>query len=167
MLALPTILCFMFKMPFEPLVISAIGLFLMIVLFGWMFSIGAWCNSKLSGSDQGNIIGYGCGLALPIVYMLMFILIYLPQVSSGSPPLRPPLWLLPMHMLSLAGIFYGVWFTARKLNSLLDQEKVNFMIFSNAFFMLFVFPLGLWVIQPAVNQLYHRLTPSEMFSHED
>ena len=30
------------------------------------------------------------------------------------------------------------------------------MIFSNTFFMLFVFPLGVWLIQPGVNQLYYE-----------
>ena len=72
-----------------------------------------------------------------------------------------------MHMLSLAGIFYGTWFTARKFKSLLENEDADFLIFSSTFFLLFIFPLGIWLIQPNVNQLYYKLTPSELFRRDD
>ena len=44
MLALPTIMTLMFKIPFKPLVASSIGLFMMLVLFFWMLSVGNWAN---------------------------------------------------------------------------------------------------------------------------
>ena len=72
-----------------------------------------------------------------------------------------------MHMLSMAGIFYALWFTARKFKSLLENEDADFMIFSSTFFLLFIFPIGIWIIQPNVNQLYHRLTPTEWFNRDD
>lgn len=167
MLALPTALCFMFRIPFEPLVIASIGLFLMFVLFGWMFSVGAWCNSQLPESRRSSVIGFAAALILPIVYLLMYILLYLPEVQDGRPPDRPPLWFLPMHMLSLAGIFYGFWFTASKFKSLLEDEDADFMIFSSTFFLLFIFPLGIWIIQPNVNQLYLSRNPAEMYKRND
>lgn len=167
MLVLPTALCFLFKIPFEPLIVATIGLFVMIVLFGWMFSIGAWCNKHLPASRQSSVIGFAGALAIPIVYALMYILLVIPGFSADTPPSRPPLWMFPMHMLSLAGIFYGIWFTARKFKSLLENQDADFMIFSSTFFLLFIFPLGVWIIQPNVNQLYYKLTPSEMFSGEN
>ena len=167
MLILPTLLCFMFKVPFEPLVIAAIALFLMIVLFGWMFSVGVWSNSKLPEERRSNIVVFAAALILPTVYMLLYILIILPKINAGTPPSQLPVWMMPMHMLSLAGIFYGIWFTARKFKSLLENEDADFLIFSSTFFLLFVFPLGIWIIQPNVNALYSRLTPEEMFKRED
>jgi len=47
MLALPTIMSLMFKIPFGPLVSASIGLFMLVVLFAWIFSIGAWSNRHL------------------------------------------------------------------------------------------------------------------------
>lgn len=167
MLALPTALCLLFRIPFKPLVVATIGMFVMIVLFGWMFSVGAWSNSKLPESRQSSVVGYAVALVLPIVYLLMYILFYLPGLEAHGPPTVPPLWLLPMHMLSMVGAFYGFWYTARQLKSLLVNEDADFMIFSSTFLFLFIFPLGIWIIQPSVNQLYYRLTPSEIFGNED
>ena len=31
------------------------------------------------------------------------------------------------------------------------------MIFSSTFFLLFICPIGIWLIQPGVNELYSRL----------
>ena len=156
MLALPTALCLMFGIPLKPLVVASIGLFLLLVLFGWMFSIGSWANSRLPETRRRSPLPFAVGLVIPLVYLLMYVFLYLPQLAQGAPQ-RPPLWLLPMHMLSMIGIFYGFWYTARQLKSLQENEQADFMIFSSTFFLLFIFPLGVWLIQPAVNQLYQRL----------
>ena len=157
MLALPTLLCFMFDIPFRPLIVSTIGLFLMLVLFGWMYSVGNWANRRLPESRRRNPLPFVVGLVIPLVYVLMYVFIYLPQLQAGGPPERPPLWLLPMHMLSMVGIFYAFWYTARAFKSLLENEEADFLIFSSTFFLLFIFPLGVWIIQPSVNSLYRRL----------
>ena len=167
MLMLPTALCFLLRVPFQPLVVASIGLFLMIVLFGWMFSIGAWCNARLPDVHQNSVVLFAAALVVPLLYLLMYILLYLPQLQSGGPPEKPPLWLLPMHMLSMLSIFYAFWYTSRKYKSLAENEDADFMIFSSTFFLLFIFPLGLWIIQPEINQLYHRLTTSEPAGDED
>jgi len=159
MLALPTILSLMFKIPFGPLVSASVGLFILLVLFAWMFSIGTWSNRHLPESRRRSMLLFGVSLALPIIYVLMYIILYIPLLESGGPS-RPPLWLLPMHMFSMLGIFYGIWYTARQLKSLLENEDADFMIFSSTFFLLFIFPIGIWLIQPEVNQLYYKLEQS-------
>ncbi len=166
MLALPTIMSLMFDLPLEPLVVATIGLFMMLVLFGWMFSIGAWANRHLPESRRRSPLPFAVGLLLPLVYLLMYIFLYIPLLQEGVPS-KPPLWLLPMHMLSMVGIFYGLWYTARQLKSLQENTDADFMIFSSTFFMLFIFPLGIWLIQPSVNQLYARLEQEPADPDED
>ena len=156
MLALPTVMSLLFGIPFEPLVAASIGLFMILVLFLWMFSIGAWSNRRLPESRQRALLPFAIALAIPLIYLLMYIFLYIPQLGNGAPS-KPPLWLLPMHMLSMVGIFYGIWYTARSLKSLQENQDADFLIFSSTFFLLFIFPLGLWLIQPSVNQLYYRL----------
>ncbi len=163
MLVLPTLLCFMFGIPFRGIVIASIALFLMIVLFAWMFSIGAWSNAHLPAERQRGLLLYGIGLVLPIVYLLLYIILVMPVLESNTPPSQPPVWILPMHMLSMAGVFYGIWFTAKQFKSLQENEDANFLIFSSMFFLLFIFPLGVWIIQPSVNELYAKLDPASQF----
>jgi hypothetical protein len=156
MLALPTVMTLMFGIPLKPLVVASIGLFLLLVLFLWMFSVGSWSNRHLPGPRRRNPLPFAIALAIPQVYLLMYIFLYIPQLADGGPP-RPPLWLLPMHMLSMAAVFYGLWYTARQFKSLQENEEADFLIFSSMFFLLFIFPLGVWLIQPGVNELYHKL----------
>ncbi|MDH3536413.1 MAG: hypothetical protein OER87_11760 [Gammaproteobacteria bacterium] len=131
-------------------------LFLMLVLFLWMYSVGAWCNRQLPESRRRSPLPFVAGLVVPIVYLLMYIFLHVPLLEDG-PPAKPPLWMLPMHMLSLLGIFFGLWYAARQPKSLQQYEDADFMIFSSTFFLLFICPIGIWLIQPGVNELYSRL----------
>ena len=160
-LILPTALCWLWRVPFQPLVVASIGLFMLIVLFAWMGSVGLWCNTRLPESRRSNPIAFVGSMLIPLVYVLMYIFAYLPQLAAGGPPDKPPLWLLPMHMLSMVSVFYVFWFTASRYKSLLENEDADFLIFSSTFFLMFIFPLGVWIIQPSVNELYHRLTTAE------
>lgn len=166
MLALPTIMSLMFDIPFEPLVAATIGLFMMLVLFLWMFSIGAWSNQHLPESRRRSPLPFAFSLVVPLVYLLMYIFLYIPLLADGAPS-KPPLWLLPMHMLSMVGIFYGIWYTSRQLKSLQENQDADFLIFSSTFFLLFIFPIGVWLIQPNVNQLYNRLEQIPDSADED
>ncbi len=168
MLALPTAMSLVyFGLPLKLLIVATIGLFMMIVLFAWMFSIAAWSNARLPPERRRSLLPFGTGLALPIVYALMYIFLVIPELESASPPTRPPTWMLPMHMLSMVGIFYGIWFTARQFKSLQEKQDADFLIFSSMFFLLFIFPLGIWIIQPAVNQLYAELESGEPAGDEN
>jgi len=67
MLALPTIMSLMFKIPFGPLVSASIGLFM---LFAWMFRIGTWSNRHLPESRRRSVIPFGIWLIRPEVIQL-------------------------------------------------------------------------------------------------
>ncbi len=145
----------LFGIQFNPLIVSSIGLFMLLVLFMWMLSIGIWSNRQLTALEQRNSTIFIIGLVLPIAYLLA-----VPELSAGN-AVKPKLWMFPLHMLSLVGIFYGICYTAGQLKALLESKDANYMIFSNTFFMLFIFPIGGWLIQPGVNQLYHDSKQSE------
>ena len=70
MLALPTIMSLMFKIPFGPLVSASIGLFMLLALFAWRFSIGAWSNRHLPESRRRSVIAFGIWLIQPEVNQL-------------------------------------------------------------------------------------------------
>ncbi len=63
----------------------------------------------------------------------------------------------------MAGVFYGIWFTAKQFKSLQENEDADFLIFSSMFFLLFIFPFGVWILQPSVNELYAKLDPASQF----
>ena len=95
-------------------------------------------------------------LALPTALCLMFSIPFKPLIVSTV-----GLLVLFMWMLSI-----GIWYTASQMKALLESKDADYMIFSNTFFMLFIFPLGVWLIQPDVNQLYHQ-SPHSVNADDD
>jgi hypothetical protein len=164
MFLIPTAMSQIFGLPFDALVVAAIGLFMLLVLSLWIYSIAIWCNSKLPEARQSSTLLFVVALVIPLVYVLMYLFFYMPLLQTSGAPAKPPLWLLPMHMLSMLSLFYSFWFTSNKFKSLLDNEDSGFMIFSSTFFLLFISPLGLWIIQPSVNELFHKLAKSDLSS---
>ena len=160
MIALPLALTYLMQFTYTVSLVGSIVLFVLIVVFSWLFSIGKWANQHLPENQQKNLGLFTLSFVIPIVYVVLLILAYFPTLNPDSIP-QPPSWVFPLHMLSLAGIFYGLWFSAGRYMALLKDQKVNFLIFSSAFFLMFIFPLGIWIIQPSVNRLFYSLDHSE------
>jgi len=160
MIVLPLALTYLMKFTYTGSLIGSLVLFVLIVVFAWLFSIGKWANQHLPQDQQRNLILFSLGFALPLVYILLLILLYLPTLSPDSRP-QPPSWMFPLHMLSMAGVFYSIWFSTRQYMALQRHHDTDFMIFSNVFFLMWIFPLGIWIIQPGVNQLFDKLDNSE------
>ncbi len=160
MAVLPLILTYMLRFEYTATLIGSLVFFVVIVVFSWLFSIGIWANQHLPQDRQKNLFLLALGFTIPLVYILLLILVYFPTLSPESRP-QPPGWMLPMHILSMIGIFYSVWFSARQYLALQREREVDTTRFSNIFFLMWVFPLGIWIIQPGVNQLFNKLNNSE------
>jgi len=160
MIVLPLGLTYLMQFEYTVSLIGSLVLFVLIVVFAWLYSIGKWANQYLPQDQQKNLVLFTLGFILPIVYLILLILLYLPTLSPDSRP-QPPNWVFPLHMLSLAGIFYCIWFSAKQYMALLRKHDVDFLIFSNAFFLMWIFPLGIWIIQPSVNKLFDKLDNNE------
>ena len=160
MIVLPLALTYLMQFTYTVNLIGSLVLFAVIVVFAWLFSIGKWANQHLPEDQQKSPTLFTLGFIVPIIYIVLLILVYLPTLSPDSRP-QPPNWMLPLHMLSLIGVFYGIWFTARQYMALQRYHDVDFLIFSSAFFLMWMFPLGIWIIQPGVNELFDKLDNNE------
>ena len=57
------------------------------------------------------------------------------------------------HILSMFGIFYSLYFVAKTFKTVELQREVTFSDFAGEFFMIWFFPIGIWVIQPKINKM--------------
>ena len=166
MAVLPLILTYMLRFEYTATLIGSLVFFVVIVVFSWLFSIGIWANQHLPQDRQKNLFLLALGFTIPLVYILLLILVYFPTLSPESRP-QPPGWMLPMHILSMIGIFYSIWFSARQYIALQREREVDTTRFSNIFFLMWIFPLGIWIIQPGVNRLYDKIDNSNILSRDD
>ena len=137
-------------LPDRILGMAVTSLIFMALYVGWLWSIAAKANQKLNPSLQKSTKWMGLGLAYAAFY-LVGALMLLP--STTSPGKGLPGFIIPMHLLAMFAIFYALAFTAKQLVTLERQQKVSFFEYSGPFFLLWFFPIGVWFIQPRVNQL--------------
>ena len=133
------------------LAVLAMGLF-----GGWFWAMGTRLATLLPPSAPARLGWFKAGLRLAGAYLLLLIALVL-VTASGAQPSFNPLWMLlilPLHLPSMAGIFYAVFFVARTLKAVELQRPVQLGDYLGEFFLLWFFPVGVWIIQPRINQLF-------------
>ena len=124
----------------------------MVILIGWMYTIGIKSNSLLPAELKKNTILYTLGFITPLIYGVLVATLFFPTIQDGAAQ-KPPIWFVPLHLASMFGMFYGLYFTAKQFTALKTGRAVKFLDYSGPFFLLWFFPLGVWFIQPSINEV--------------
>ncbi|MEE4175461.1 MAG: hypothetical protein V2I57_14510 [Xanthomonadales bacterium] len=124
------------------------NILMVIGLYGWLYSIGVSANSQLQPDLKRNDLGFKLGLGYAGAYSLVFFGL----IGSEFMAERMSM-IMPLHLLAMFGAFYGLWFSARQLVALKESRKVTFAEYSGPFFLMWFFPIGVWFVQPIVNEL--------------
>ena len=127
-------------------------LILMFIVIGWLYSVGSTSNKLLPVHLQKNTFIYKTGYSVPFIYGILLTLFFFPTVNDAGVQ-QPPAWMLPLHLLSMLGMFYGLYFTAKQFTALKNNAPVKFLDYSGPFFLMWFFPVGLWFLQPIINKL--------------
>jgi hypothetical protein len=75
---------------------------------------------------------------------------------SAGEQLNPVIFalIIPLHLFSMFCIFYSLYFIAKALKTVESQKTVSFSDFAGEFFLIWFFPIGVWIIQPRINKLF-------------
>jgi hypothetical protein len=128
--------------------IDIIAMFLFAFTFSaWLISISWGASRKLPHDLQSSI--------KPMIVCLVLFIFY---VSFGtgylfSLPGGIPSYGLVIHILSIFAIFYAMGFTAKQLIKVKLGKNITFSQYIGHVFLFWFFPIGVWLIQPAVNKL--------------
>lgn len=136
---------------------GVITLIWMLVLVGWFYSVGSNANKRLPEGLRKNTAIYRTGFFVAILYAALMAIIVFPNVAlSPQQPFAPPAWLVPLHLGTMFGMFYGLWFTAKQFVTLQKNESVAFLDYSGPFFLFWFAPVGVWFLQPRINELFRQ-----------
>ncbi|WP_339884408.1 hypothetical protein [Polaribacter vadi] len=132
------------------------------VLFGWFWSISIGLQTKIPRNIKMKTKKFKIFFFIPLVY-IFFISLFIGGVFSGiklngTEPSGGYVIgmigiILPLHLLSMFGIFYSIYFVAKTLKTVELQKEVNFGDFASEFFMLWFYFIGIWIIQPKINKI--------------
>ena len=126
---------------------------------GWIWSIAVDLNLKLPEGIELNIRKFKILFSIPILYIFL-ILIWLGYTFGGGiaelESVNPKViaWIIiPFHILSLSMILWGIGFAAKTLKCMELGQMAKFSEYLGEIVLIWFSMIGLWVIQPKLNEL--------------
>lgn len=146
--------------------IAPMMIVLVLFYYGWYWSVAMGLQSKLPPYVQMKITKFKWFFLIPFFYMLglsfgmeLFFSSYIPDLMNGEIIPDPQKILIivailvPIHFFSIFGIFYSIYFIAKTIRSVELQRETRFEDFIAEFFLIWFFPIGIWILQPKINKL--------------
>jgi len=132
------------------------------LFFGWLYALSTNLHKKLPATVPMNLSLFKTFLIIPAVYLLAISIGMLSMFSTITPD-NPPnpviiVMILPVHLFSMFCIFYCFYFNAKALRAVELQRPVTFSDFSGEFFLIWFYPVGIWLLQPRINKLFDPAT---------
>lgn len=133
-----------------------------LALFGWLWSIGMGFQNKIPVNVKLKVKRFKLFFFIPFLYILILISVFsfvlLNAISLNPNPNLGLIALLfavifPLHLFSIFCIFYTFYFIAKTIKTVELQRDVVFADFMGEFFMLWFYPVGIWILQPKINKL--------------
>ena len=118
-----------------------------VCIFVWLWAMGSFLNSIQKLGVRLNLSFFRVALVFVSVYMVVFF----PVVLIAEPPAQV---IVPLHLFATSCIFYAFYFVARSLATTNKGRQVSFRDYAKPLILLIIFPIGVWSIQPRINQLW-------------
>ncbi|OYU95803.1 MAG: hypothetical protein CFE21_11745 [Bacteroidetes bacterium B1(2017)] len=139
-------------------ILSVVMVITMCIFLAWFYSLGTNLHKKLPPTVSMNLTLFKILLLFPLLYLVsitVFMLTMLPTLGVGSRPnFLPFSAIFVVHFFSMFCIFYCLYFNAKALKSVEWQKPVTFGDFAGEFFLIWFFPIGVWILQPRINELF-------------
>lgn len=145
-------------MKFLPLVM----MLFMSILFGWLWSVAVGLQNKIPENIKMKVTKFKAFFFIPLVYIL-FILIVFAGFSESLFSINTEnntrfhvgifVAIFLMHVFSIFCMFYTLYFVAKTFKTTELQRQVTFSDFAGEFFLIWFFPIGIWILQPKINKM--------------
>ena len=119
----------------------------MLCFVGWLWAMGSFLNSIQKQGVKLKLSFFRLALIYPPVYVVVFL-------AAFNTPELPIQVVLPLHVLAIFCLLYCFYFVARSLATVNKGKEVAFTDYAKPLILLYFFPIGIWSIQPRINQLY-------------
>ena len=135
----------------------------MAVFFGWFWSVAIGLQKKVPENVSMKVKKFKVFFFIPLIYMIIILLLVLSVSQSGlldsnSAPNFANIGvffavIFPIHFFATFCILYSLYFVAKTFKTVELQREVTFGDFAGEFFMIWFFPIGIWIIQPKINKM--------------
>jgi len=130
------------------LVIFAATMLTMLPWFGWLWAAGSFLSSFQQTIFVPKLRFFRFALALPLLYLCVFFWVF------QNPHLGWFLIILPIHFFAMFCIIYSLYFVSKNLAQAEIRRRATFQDYAGYFFLLWFYPIGIWIIQPKINRFF-------------
>lgn len=132
------------------------------VQFYWIYTVSTELQ-KFQAQDTRSfkVKRFKFFFFIPVIY-LIFLSSYIGYiVNTVNANLEPNflfialggIFIFFMHMLTIFGIIYTMYFVAKTITSVEMKKESHFSDYIGDFFLIWFFPVGIWFIQPRINKI--------------
>lgn len=134
----------------------------MAVYMGWFWSVAIGLQKKVPEQISMKTTKFKIFFFIPTVYILCFVIFISASmgglIESGNEPNFAVIGgamaiIFPLHLFSMFCMFYTLYFAAKTFKTVEFQREVSFSDFAGEFFMLWFYPIGIWIVQPKINKM--------------
>ncbi|MGE0079138.1 MAG: hypothetical protein AB7S48_14870 [Bacteroidales bacterium] len=134
----------------------------MAIFFGWFWSVAIGLQNKVPENVTMKVRKFKVFFFIPLIYILVFMMFFSISMNglfSSNP--EPNLVLIgglfavifPLHFFAMFCIFYSLYFVAKTFKTVELQREVKFGDFVGEFFLIWFYPVGIWIVQPKINKM--------------
>lgn len=129
----------------------------------WIWTVGTKLEEYYTADTKRlNVKRFKVFFLFPFFYLLVLPLLILGIISSigiNEEISNPMVFglcifiLILCHFFTLFCVIHTMYFCSKKLKTLFEKRNVQFSDYIGEFFLIWFFPIGIWFIQPKINQL--------------
>jgi hypothetical protein len=163
--AVPWQLCLMMVAPYVVYKFSPFGhnpiewgllvLDFLLVILGWMYSIGTIANSRLSSSLRMPGWIFSVTTLFPFLGLFYFVSSVLIPLYQGELK-SPPSWLIYLHFSVIFCIGFNIWYAAKQFITFKLNRATSFVDYYLVFMSLWFGFIGVWYLQPKIIRVFQR-----------
>lgn len=134
-------------------------LLFVLIFFGWFWAMAINLYPKLPPNTNLNLSRFKLFMLIPAVYIAIISLIFggISIGTQGDSTGGYSAIIVPIHLFSMFCIVWCLAFVAKSLKTVELQKPVTFSDYAGEFFLIWFFPIGVWIIQPRLNKLFDTI----------
>ena len=140
------------------MIFPALMFIFMAIYFCWFWSVSVGLQRHIQEEHRLKIGRFKILLIIPFLYIIGFLVFFINLFTVLSSDTVPDvfnylIFIFPMHLLSMFCMFYMMYFTAKTIKTAEIQRATKFDEFIGEFFLIWFFPIGIWILQPKINTI--------------
>jgi len=141
--------------------IPIVSILFLMVFYGWMWSVGVGLQEKLPQDLKMNVKLFKWAIIFPLIYMVLIFGALGLAVGNGLDQIEQNIdwvesaliFIVPMHLFSVFCAFYQLYFVSKTIKTTELRREVVFSDYIGEFFLVWFYPIGIWFIQPKINEI--------------